>query len=129
MVQFAIGFGIFISYVANTLLFDVKYNWRWMLGISAVPALVQLLLGLKFLVESPRWLVSKGRLMEATAVVEKLTRKSEKEVKTQIEDILQTISQVVWTMRFLLRMEFNLIFLGRQIGVQILSRNALSILR
>jgi MFS transporter, putative metabolite transport protein len=42
-------------------------GWRWVLASSAVPALVVLLLRLGS-PESPRWLVSKGRLDEAAQV-------------------------------------------------------------
>jgi MFS transporter, putative metabolite transport protein len=40
--------------------------WRWMLALAAVPA-VLILLGRQGLPESPRWLVSRGRIDEARA--------------------------------------------------------------
>ncbi len=43
--------------------------WRWLLACSALPAVV-LLMGFGT-PESPRWLISKGRVDEARAVVEK----------------------------------------------------------
>ncbi|MGH3097737.1 MAG: MFS transporter [Streptosporangiales bacterium] len=45
-------------------------SWRWMLASSAVPAFITLLLRLGT-PESPRWLVGKGRVDEARAVVTK----------------------------------------------------------
>eukprot|EP00897_Mesotaenium_endlicherianum_P003618 jgi/Mesen1/3284/ME001906S02387 len=47
-------------------------NWRFMLGLSLLPASLYLALVLLVLPESPRWLVSKGRIHEARAVLESL---------------------------------------------------------
>ncbi len=43
------------------------WNWRWMLGVEALPALVYLL-ALLAVPESPRWLSMRGRNEEARAV-------------------------------------------------------------
>ncbi len=43
---------------AKTLMFDA-YNWRWMLGLEALPAILYFLF-LFFVPESPRWLAMKG---------------------------------------------------------------------
>ncbi|MCX4726860.1 MFS transporter [Streptomyces sp. NPDC090052] len=43
-------------------------SWRWLLGTGAIPAAVVLVLRIGT-PESPRWLVSKGRIEEARAVV------------------------------------------------------------
>jgi len=45
-----------------------EWNWRWMLGIEALPA-VAYLLALSLVPESPRWLAMRGRDAEATAVL------------------------------------------------------------
>lgn len=45
--------------------------WRWMLASSAIPALLILLLRIGT-PESPRWLLSKGRVEEAAAVVKQM---------------------------------------------------------
>jgi len=57
--QFNIVFGILISYLSNYLV-GLFFNdaWRLMLGIMAVPSLIFLIL-LKFVPESPRWLILK----------------------------------------------------------------------
>lgn len=59
-------------------------NWRWMLGIEAVPAVLYYL-GLFFVPRSPRWLVLKGKVAEAKAIMARLTSKEE------ADDALQSI--------------------------------------
>ncbi len=44
------------------------WNWRWMLGLEALPALVYLI-ALKFVPESPRWLIMNGRDAEAERIL------------------------------------------------------------
>lgn len=51
--QLAITVGILAAYVCNYL-FSSTGNWRWMLGLGAVPAFLQLI-GLFFIPESPVW--------------------------------------------------------------------------
>lgn len=57
--QFQIVLGILAAFLSNYLLatwFDL--DWRWMLGIECVPALIYLLMTLR-VPESPRWLLLK----------------------------------------------------------------------
>ncbi len=65
--QLAITIGIFLSYLIDQVLSGDR-EWRLMLGASAVPA-VLLLVAMLPAVESPRWLVRKGRREEARAAV------------------------------------------------------------
>ena len=55
--QFCLVFGILIAFVSNWLLkgFDGANDWRWMLGIEALPALIYTIMVLK-VPNSPRWL-------------------------------------------------------------------------
>jgi sugar porter (SP) family MFS transporter len=59
MYQFNIVFGILIAYISNYLLEGVggSDDWRWMLGVLAVPSLVYTVMVVS-VPESPRWLVS-----------------------------------------------------------------------
>lgn len=60
---------IFESAVAMAVL--PPLGWRWLIGISSLPLGIVLLLTF-IVLESPRWLVSRGRLESAKAVVERV---------------------------------------------------------
>ncbi len=63
--------GFTVSYLVGYLLADIGPDaWRWMLGSAAVPALLFLVLRVGT-PESPRWLLSVGRVDEARAIVAK----------------------------------------------------------
>ncbi|WP_282180355.1 sugar porter family MFS transporter [Maribacter stanieri] len=69
MYQFNIVFGILIAFLSNYLLSGSGVNdWRWMLGVEAIPAVLYILFALK-LPKSPRWLLSKNRIEEAKKVL------------------------------------------------------------
>jgi sugar porter (SP) family MFS transporter len=59
MYQFNIVFGILIAFLSNYFLlgFDGSNDWRWMLGVEAIPAIIYTLMVLR-VPESPRWLLT-----------------------------------------------------------------------
>ncbi|XP_019428866.1 PREDICTED: inositol transporter 1-like [Lupinus angustifolius] len=63
--------GQFLSYLINLAFTKVPGTWRWMLGVSGVPAVIQFSLML-FLPESPRWLFMKDRKKESITVLTKI---------------------------------------------------------
>lgn len=65
MYQFNIVFGILVAFLSNYFLQGVggTNDWRWMLGVLAIPSLIYTLLVLG-VPESPRWLVSKKNDLE-----------------------------------------------------------------
>jgi MFS transporter, SP family, arabinose:H+ symporter len=66
--------GILLAYFSNYIIGAIGFNeteWRWKLGISALPAL--LFLAMLFVIpRSPRWLISKGRIDEAREVLRQI---------------------------------------------------------
>ena len=68
--QFNIVFGILIAFLSNYLLkgFQGGEDWRWMLGVEALPAIIYTLLALK-LPQSPRWLISKHNDIEGARTI------------------------------------------------------------
>ena len=65
-----------------------KWNWRWMLGLEAVPAILYYF-GLFIVPRSPRWLMVQNKKEEALEVMKKVV--SEEEAITQIEEVEQNI--------------------------------------
>ena len=61
MYQFNIVFGILIAFLSNYFLegFGGSSDWRWMLGVMAVPSIIYTLMVIG-IPESPRWLESKN---------------------------------------------------------------------
>ena len=65
--QLMITVGILVSYLVGYALASSS-NWRWMLGLGALPGVV-LFVGMLPLPESPRWLAGYGRTDEARKVL------------------------------------------------------------
>ena len=86
--QVNVIFGILMAYVSNYLLFDLGENsWRYMLGISGVPALAYFIL--LFLVpESPRFLLMKNKIEQAKAVLCKID-------DTQVDQMITSIRKQI----------------------------------
>ena len=65
-----------------------EYNWRWMLGVETLPAILYFF-GLYFVPRSPRWLVMKSRLEEARTVFMKVG--DENETDKLIQDVRDSL--------------------------------------
>lgn len=68
--QLMITIGILVAFLSDTA-FSYSGNWRWMLGIIAIPGAL-FLLGLFLLPDSPRWLMMRGRTQQAEEVLHRL---------------------------------------------------------
>ena len=71
MYQFNIVFGILIAFFSNYLLKGIggSNDWRWMLGVMAIPSLIYTIMVLS-VPESPRWLITiKNNLTRAREIL------------------------------------------------------------
>ena len=88
--QFTIVLGISVAYFSNYFLLDIgEDNWRWMLGVEAVPAALYFLLLLR-VPESPRWLVMQGREVTAREVIERLVGRAQ--ASSLLQDIQASLA-------------------------------------
>jgi sugar porter (SP) family MFS transporter len=85
--EVCINIGILLGYLSNYAFarLPLHLGWRVMLGIGAVPSALLALMVL-CMPESPRWLVMKGRLADARAVLEK-TSGTPEEAAERLADI------------------------------------------
>ncbi|MEO6327725.1 MAG: sugar porter family MFS transporter [Ginsengibacter sp.] len=85
MFQFNIVLGIVISYFSNYLIGASDASWRWMLGVQAFPSLLFLIL-LKYVPESPRWLILKrNKIEEAKRILNIINPFTHEEVLKNIQ--------------------------------------------
>ncbi|MGA7705869.1 MAG: sugar porter family MFS transporter [Solirubrobacteraceae bacterium] len=89
--QLMIVSGIMAAYLVNWALKDATDNWRWMLGLGALPGLA-LAIGMYFQPFSPRWLVQQDREQEARAVLRR-ARSSDKEAEEELQEIKQAAKE------------------------------------
>ena len=126
--QFNIVFGILVGFGSN-FLFGKYVNpdiaWRWMLGISAVPAFFYTIMCLK-LPESPRWLITHaGRRKEgmdafreinpgfSEAEIVKLTDS----VALSMGDRAKPAAFFTWRLRFPIMLAFLIAFFNQLSGI------------
>jgi len=83
--QLNIVIGISVAYFSNFLILHLgqsefawaqslhlgEWNWRWMLGVEALPAIFYFF-GLFSVPESPRWLVMRGKGEQALAILQRV---------------------------------------------------------
>jgi sugar porter (SP) family MFS transporter len=90
--QFNVVFGILVAYTSNYFIRTLHLGateWRWQVGVAALPALgfLALLFGIP---RSPRWAASKGRNEEALAVLKLM---GEPEPEAELADIRAALAE------------------------------------
>ncbi len=123
--QLTVVTGILLAYFSNYVLADFENNWRWMFSSGAVPA-VLFFIFVFFVPESPRWLLSKGQVEKAKAILAKI---SSSNVDLEVKEI-QTRAQSAVKGNFSDLLQpgiFSLVALGITIAVfqQISGANAI----
>jgi sugar porter (SP) family MFS transporter len=88
--QFNVVFGILLAYFSNYLIGLAhfgEYEWRWQLGITALPAALFFIM-LFTIPRSPRWLVKQGRENEARSVLQLI---GEQNYEQELQEIVASI--------------------------------------
>jgi sugar porter (SP) family MFS transporter len=88
--QFNIVFGILMAYFSNYMIVRQHLGdteWRWEFGVATFPALLFFVL-LFAIPRSPRWLVKKGRVNEARAVLQLI---GEQNYEQELQEIVESI--------------------------------------
>jgi len=88
--QFNVVFGILVAYFSNYAIGLAHFGaaeWRWQLGVAAIPSAFFLLM-LLTIPRSPRWLVKKARVQEARRVLESM---GEENVEQELQDIVRSV--------------------------------------
>ena len=85
MYQLMVTLGIVLAFLSDTA-FSYSGNWRAMLGVLALPAVLLIILVLP---NSPRWLAEKGRHIEAEEVLRMLRDTSE--AREELNEIRESL--------------------------------------
>lgn len=89
--QLMVVSGILAAYVVNWAFKDITGDWRWMLGLAAIPGLA-LAIGMYFQPYSPRWLIEHDREDEARDVL-KRARGDDADIDEEIEEITEAANE------------------------------------
>ncbi len=85
----AITTGIVVAYLVDYA-FSAAHGWRYMFGLAVVPA-IGLVIGMWWLPDSPRWLISKSKIDEARKILRRARTTSD--VGQEIKDIQQSMAK------------------------------------
>ncbi len=123
--QLNIVIGISAAYFSNYFLLETgENNWRWMLGVEIIPALLYFLF-LFWVPRSPRWLCSIGKDEEALQTLQKIG--NPESAKKIMYDIRQSLDRkndkIKWNslfskkLRFIMMIGFAIAFFQQITGI------------
>uniref|UniRef100_UPI00398EB579 proton myo-inositol cotransporter-like isoform X2 n=1 Tax=Pristiophorus japonicus TaxID=55135 RepID=UPI00398EB579 len=87
---FITGGQFIASFIDGAFSYLESNGWRYMLGLSAIPAIVQFV-GFLFLPESPRWLMQKGKTQKARRVLSQI--RGTQNIDDEYESIRNSIEE------------------------------------
>ncbi len=107
--QLAITIGILVSFLCGYAFASSEYGWRLMFLAGFIPSLI-LAVGMFFLPETPRWLMTKGREEEARKIIERIdpNGNAEEEIR-HIKEAMERESGGNWKDLFMKRLRQPLI--------------------
>ncbi len=98
--QLTIVLGILLTYYVNYLLADHPVGWRFMFGVGLISSLL-FMIGMFFVPESPRWLLSTGRMNKSRQILEKIGGRSYADkVTEQVEQAGEERTIQKWSVLF-----------------------------
>ncbi len=87
--QLAVTVGIVVAYLVG-LAFNSSGDWRWMLGLGAVPAVI-LAIGMLEMPQSPRWLVMAGKDYVARVTLSKIREDDPAAIDKELAEIKESL--------------------------------------
>ena len=101
--------GQVVAYAVGWWFSTTAHGWRWMVGIGALPALLQFVM-LFFMPETPRWLVRAGKKQAARRVLVKIYEGAEGvNVERLVNGVLRRVEKEILD-------EENIVVGGREVG-------------
>ncbi len=120
--QFNLVFGMLIAFLSNYNFISFgEESWRYMMGIEAIPALFYLIFSF-YIPFSPRWLISKGKINEATNILCQINAKDQtkiiiQEIESDLNDSKSNESIFNKKYRFVLILAFCIAFFNQFSGI------------
>ena len=94
--QLAITIGLLVSFLCGYLFRSSEYSWRLMFLAGFIPSSI-LAIGMLFLPETPRWLMTKGREEEAKKIIKRISPDVDAELElSQIKEAMLRESGGDW---------------------------------